>query len=67
MSAEKIVQATERPEPNPGTYLTRRQVAARWNCCEHTVARNKLLKAKRFSARMLRYSLEDVMAVEAGA
>lgn len=50
-----------------GQLLTRRQVAERWSCCEHTIARNRSLKPIRFNRRMLRYRLENVEAVEAAA
>lgn len=47
--------------------LSRRQVAQRWNCCEHTVARRKDLKPLRFNRRLLRYRLTDIEAIEAAA
>jgi len=48
----------------PEVLLSRREVAHRWSVCEHTVARNKKLQAIRFNARLLRYRLKDVEAVE---
>lgn len=45
--------------------LTRRDVANRWNCCPHTVARRPDLTPIRFNRRLLRYRLEDVQAIEA--
>jgi len=47
--------------------LSRRQVAQRWACCEHTVARRRDLKPVRFNKRLLRYRLADVEAIEAAA
>lgn len=47
--------------------LTRRELARRWACCEHTVARVKSLKPLRFNKRMLRYRIADVEAIEAAA
>lgn len=53
--------------PSPPKLLSRRQVAQRWGCCEHTVARRKDLKPMRFNRRMIRYRIEDVEAVERDA
>ena len=47
--------------------LSRRQVAQRWACCEHSVMRRKDLKPLRFNRRFLRYRLSDVKAIEAAA
>lgn len=47
--------------------LSREQVAARWNCCPHTVARRKDLKPLRLGRRLLRYRLCDVEAIEFAA
>lgn len=47
--------------------LTRRDVAIRWACCEHTVARCEELKPIRFNKRRIRYQLKNVEAVEAAA
>lgn len=47
--------------------LTRRDVAKRWVCCEHTVARCEELKPIRFNQRRLRYRLGDVEAIEKSA
>jgi hypothetical protein len=49
------------------TLLTRRQLAQRWSCCPHTIARRKDLQPVRFGRRLLRYRLSDVEAVEAAA
>ena len=48
----------------PEVLLTRRQVAERWQVCEHTVARNRNLKPIRLNRRLLRYHLSDVEAIE---
>ena len=64
-------QVPNEHEENPQTpkqiFLTRRQIAERWACCEHSVARKNELKPLRFNRRMLRYRLEDVLAIEAAA
>jgi hypothetical protein len=44
--------------------FSRAEVASRWSCCTHTVARRKDLKPVRFNKRFLRYRLEDIEAVE---
>lgn len=44
--------------------LTRKEVAQRWGVVVHTIARNKNLKAIRFNGRLLRYRIEDVIALE---
>jgi hypothetical protein len=47
--------------------LTRRQLAQRWNCCPHTIARRKDLRPIRLGRRLLRYRLSDVEAIEGAA
>lgn len=47
--------------------LTRRQLAQRWHCCVHTIARRKDLDPVRLGRRLLRYRLSDVEAIEAAA
>lgn len=47
--------------------LTRKQVAARWHVCPHTVARRKDIQPVRFGRRLLRYRLADIEAIEAAA
>jgi len=47
--------------------LSRKEVAQRWSCCPHTIARRKDLKPVRFNRRFLRYRLADIEAVEAAA
>ncbi|MEI8290952.1 MAG: hypothetical protein WCH99_15920 [Verrucomicrobiota bacterium] len=62
------VQTTKIPaQPDSPQLLTRRDVAKRWACCEHTVARCEELEPIRFNRRRLRYRLEDVLAIEAAA
>jgi len=56
---------TETPSGNQKLF-TRREVAKRWACCEHTVARCEALKPIRFNKRRLRYRLEEIEAVEKG-
>lgn len=51
----------------PKTLLSRRELADRWNCCIHTIARRNDLQAVRLSRRLLRYRLKDVEAIEAAA
>ena len=48
-------------------FLTRRQLAQRWGVCPHTIARRKDLRPVRLGRRLVRYRVEDVQAVEAGA
>ena len=47
--------------------LTRQQLARRWNCCSHTIARRKDLQPVRLGRRLLRYRLCDVEAIETAA
>jgi hypothetical protein len=51
----------------PVHLLTRRQVAERWSCCPHSVARRTDLKPVRFNKRFLRYRLSDIEAIERAA
>ncbi len=51
----------------PETLLSRRELAERWNCCIHTIARRHDLETVRLSKRLLRYRLRDVEAIEAAA
>jgi hypothetical protein len=77
LNKSKQVQAESiQPEPprldqhpqNPSAaLLSRREVAERWRCCEHTVARRKDLKPLRFNSRLLRYRVQDIEAIEAAA
>lgn len=47
--------------------ISRRELAARWGVCPHTIARRRDLKPVRFGRRLLRYRLGDVLAIEAAA
>jgi hypothetical protein len=69
---KSLVRHRPQPDAEPlpsavAQLLSRRQVAQRWGCCEHTVARRRDLKPLRFNDRLLRYRLEDVEAVERAA
>jgi hypothetical protein len=50
-----------------GLLLTKQQLAKRWNCCTHTIARRKDLKPLRLGRRLIRYRLSDIEAIEAAA
>jgi hypothetical protein len=63
ISTMKSKKQMEKPSDDQ-KLLTRRDVAERWACCEHTVARCEDLKPIRFNRRRLRYRLENVVAVE---
>lgn len=65
-------QYQEAGNPKPHQFvisllLTRKQVAQRWACCEHTVARRKDLHPVRLGRRLLRYSLAEIEQIEASA
>jgi len=50
--------------------LSRRQLQARWGCCIETIKRKQyagLLKPIFLSARMIRYSVQNVEEIEAAA
>jgi hypothetical protein len=49
------------------SLLTRQELAERWRCCPHTIARNKQLRPIRLGNRLVRYRLTDVEAIEAAA
>ena len=55
------------PGPASSRLLTRRDLAARWACCPHTIARMNNLRAVRFNRRRLRYRIDDILAIEAAA
>jgi len=57
----------ESSEARIAYLLSRRQLADRWGCCPHTIARRKDLKPVRFNKRFLRYRLADIEAIEAAA
>jgi hypothetical protein len=54
-------------KPIQDDLLTRKELALRWHCCAHTIARRTDLKPVRFTCRMIRYRLSDVLAIEAAA
>jgi len=56
--------SNEHPEIKTERLLTRKEVAERWGVVVHTIARNKNLKPIRFNGRLIRYRLEDVIALE---
>ena len=50
--------------------MSRRELAERWSCSVETLKRKErkgLLKPIKIDARLLRYRLEDVLAIEAAA
>ena len=47
--------------------ITREQLARRWKCCPHTVARRRDLQPIRLGRRLVRYSLAQVLRIEAEA
>jgi hypothetical protein len=47
--------------------LTRKQLAERWTCCSHTIARRKDLHPIRLGPRLVRYSLDEIQTIEATA
>jgi hypothetical protein len=49
------------------TLLSRQQLAQRWGCCKHSIARRHDLEPVRLSRRMLRYKLSDIEAIESAA
>jgi hypothetical protein len=53
-------------QPKAG-LLTRQELATRWNCCTHTIARRKDLKPVRLGPRLVRYRLTDIETIEAAA
>lgn len=54
-------------QQSPIGLLTREQVAQRWGCCTHTIARRKDLQPVRLGPRLVRYRLVDVEAIERAA
>ena len=61
---------TQQPIATPETFLTRRQLAERWNCSRETIkrkTRDHLLHPLRFNERMVRYRLSEIEAYEAQA
>ena len=61
---------TEQPEANKPHFLTRRQLARRWNCSIMTVRRRQAdgtLKPYFLAGRDIRFKIADVEALEAAA
>lgn len=52
------------PDQAADKLLSVKQVAERWGCCTHTVRRNQFLKPVRFSRKLIRYKLSDVLKIE---
>lgn len=55
------------PAAQGTSHLTCRQLAERWSCCEYTIRRRKDLKPLRFNRRLIRYRLQDILAIETAA
>jgi predicted DNA-binding transcriptional regulator AlpA len=51
-------------ETKEETFLTAKQLAARWNCCPHTIWRMSSLPRVKLGARLIRYKLSDIEAIE---
>ena len=52
---------------NTPRFITRKQLAARWSCCEMTLKRREAdgtLHPIRLSGRMVRYRLSDIECIE---
>lgn len=50
-----------------GTLISRNQLAKRWSVSKETIKRREregLLKPIRFNQRLLRYRLDDIVAIE---
>ena len=60
MKTNLETNGTAKPE-----FLTRQELARRWKIDPQTVARRGDIKPVRFGARLLRYRLADVQAIEA--
>jgi hypothetical protein len=58
------------PEGHDETLLSRKQLCRRWDCSFMTIHRREaagLLHPLRFNARMYRYKLSEILAIERGA
>jgi hypothetical protein len=74
-SAGNTPQTNQRQQAGPSNVgqqifvglLTRQELARRWNCCAHTIARRKDLTPVRLGPRLLRYRISDVEAIETSA
>lgn len=64
-------QSSRLNEPTTGfnspELLTRAQLAVRWGCCRHTIARRNDLHPIRLGRRLVRYRLKDIEAIEAAS
>ncbi|HPA18327.1 MAG TPA: hypothetical protein PLU30_11320 [Verrucomicrobiae bacterium] len=55
------------PTTDVERLLSRRELAARWDCSVETIKRRQragILKAIQFSSRLLRYRLSDILQIE---
>jgi len=58
------------PAKPTGQLISRRQLAVRWGCCVESIKRRQragLLQPVYLSARMVRYSLQNIEQVEGAA
>jgi len=71
MSASANIPSQPTPAPQVDeVFLTRKQLCARWNCSFMTIVRREaagVLRPHRFNARVLRYRLSDIVAIENAA
>ena len=61
---------SRQPNKAADQLLSRKEVAQRWSCSTETVkrrTRDGLLHPSRFNSRMIRYSLSEIIELEAGA
>jgi hypothetical protein len=49
------------------SLMTRKELAARWGVCSHTIQRRRDLQPVRLGPRLVRYRLKDVEEIEAAA
>lgn len=47
--------------------LTRQELARRWGCCSHTIARRHDLNPVRLGPRLVRYRVREIEQIEAAA
>jgi hypothetical protein len=70
-NSKKKARRTPATVPSSATksnkLLSRQQVAERWECCTHTIARRKDIHPVRLGRRLVRYRLEEIEAIEAAA
>jgi hypothetical protein len=60
-------QALQTPERSRTSMISRAQLAKRWGVSKETIKRREaegLLQPIRFNQRLLRYRLEDIIAIE---